>query len=107
LEQTIKADDIMGTHGLGQMNEYGERFADLCILEQPVIVGSGGRRLNKEWVSSDTIKRIEKEKNGILNISWTRAAMVKAHARRLHISLQGSKKDRKDWCIKLVLYCTF
>ena len=25
--------DIMGTHGLGQMNENGERFADLCALD--------------------------------------------------------------------------
>ena len=25
-------EDIMGTHGLGQMNENGERFADLCTL---------------------------------------------------------------------------
>ena len=24
--------DIMGTHGLGQMNENSERFADLCTL---------------------------------------------------------------------------
>ena len=24
-------EDIMGTHGLGQMDENGERFADLCI----------------------------------------------------------------------------
>lgn len=33
-------DDIMGTHGLGQMNENGERFADLCSLNQLVIGGS-------------------------------------------------------------------
>lgn len=30
----------MGTHGLGQMNENGERFADLCALNQLVIGGS-------------------------------------------------------------------
>ena len=33
-------EDIMGTHGLGQMNENGERFADLCALNQLVIGGS-------------------------------------------------------------------
>ena len=31
---------IMGTHGLGQMNENGERFADLCALNQLVKGGS-------------------------------------------------------------------
>ena len=25
-------EDIMGTHGLGQVNENGERFVDLCAL---------------------------------------------------------------------------
>lgn len=33
-------EDIMETHGLGQMNENGERFADLCSLNQLVIGGS-------------------------------------------------------------------
>ena len=33
-------EDIKGTHGLGQMNENGERFAYLCALNQLVIGGS-------------------------------------------------------------------
>jgi hypothetical protein len=33
-------EDVMGTHGLGQRNENGERFADLCTLNQLVIGGS-------------------------------------------------------------------
>ena len=33
-------EDIMGTHGLGKMNENGERFADLCALNQLVTGGS-------------------------------------------------------------------
>ena len=33
-------EDIMGAHGLGQMNENGERFADLCSHNQLVIGGS-------------------------------------------------------------------
>ena len=33
-------EDIMGTHGLGQINENGECFADLCALNQLVIGGS-------------------------------------------------------------------
>ena len=33
-------EDIMGAHGLEQMNENGGRFADLCALNQLVIGGS-------------------------------------------------------------------
>ena len=33
-------EDIMGTRGLRQMNENGERFADLCALNQLVMGGS-------------------------------------------------------------------
>ena len=33
-------EDIKGTHGLGQMNENGECFTDLCALNQLVIGGS-------------------------------------------------------------------
>ena len=36
----IGYEDIMGIQGLGQMNENGERFADLCALNQLVIGGS-------------------------------------------------------------------
>nr|KAG5709545.1 hypothetical protein BaRGS_001595 [Batillaria attramentaria] len=35
-------ENTMGTHGLGQMNENGERFADFCALNQLVI---GGKHL--------------------------------------------------------------
>ena len=33
-------EDFMWAHGLGQINENGERFADLCTLNQLVIGGS-------------------------------------------------------------------
>jgi len=49
-------EDIMGTHGLGQMNENGERFADLCALNQLVIGGSIflHKRIHKAtWRSPD------------------------------------------------------
>ena len=36
----IGYEDTMGTQGLGQMNENGERFADMCALDQLVIGGS-------------------------------------------------------------------
>ena len=50
--------DIMGTHGLGQMNEKGERFADLCALNQLVIGDSifPHKRIHKAtWTSPNHI----------------------------------------------------
>ena len=47
---------IIGKHGLGEMNENGERFADLCANNNLVIGGSvfPHRRLHKAtWVSPD------------------------------------------------------
>lgn len=32
--------EVMGVHGLGQMNDNGERFADMCSLNQLVTGGS-------------------------------------------------------------------
>lgn len=49
-------EDIMGCHGLGQMNENGERFADLCALNNLVIGGSvyPHKNIHKAtWVSPD------------------------------------------------------
>ena len=48
---------IIGTHGLGQMNENCERFADLCALNQLVIGGSifPYKRIHKAtWISPET-----------------------------------------------------
>ena len=47
-------ENIMGTHRLGQMNENGEHFADLCALNQLVIGGSffPHKRIHKvTWIS--------------------------------------------------------
>ena len=49
-------DNIMGTQGLGVMNENGESFADLCALNQLVIGGSvfPHKRIHKAtWRSPD------------------------------------------------------
>ena len=48
----------MGTQGLGMMNENGERFADLCALNQLVIGGSifPHKRIHKAtWRSPDHV----------------------------------------------------
>jgi len=50
----IGYEEIMGRHGLGEMNENGERFADLCAMNNLVIGGSifPHRRVHKAtWVS--------------------------------------------------------
>ena len=50
--------DIMGTHRLGQMNENGERFADLCALNQLVTGGSifPHKRIHKAtWISPNHV----------------------------------------------------
>lgn len=47
---------IMGKHGLGQMNENGERFADFCAFNSLVIGGSvfKHKRIHQAtWVSPD------------------------------------------------------
>ena len=51
-------EDTMGTQGFGQMNENGERFADMCALNQLVIGGSvfPHKRIHKAtWRSPDNV----------------------------------------------------
>ena len=51
-------EDITGTHGLGQIHENGERFADLCALNQLVIGGSifQHKRVHKAtWISPNHV----------------------------------------------------
>ena len=45
-------EDIIGIHGLGQMNKNGERFADLCALNKLVI--GGGSIFPHEWIHKAT-----------------------------------------------------
>ena len=51
-------EDIMGSHGLGQMNRNGEHFADQCALNQLVIGGSifPYKRIHKTtWISPNHV----------------------------------------------------
>ena len=77
-------EDIIGTHGLGQMNENGKRFADLCATQ------------HKEWISAVTIHKQERrrERKIVLNDSQTRAAKAKAVNREVKRSI---KKDKRDY----------
>ena len=51
-------EDSMGTHGMGQMNENGEHFADLCALNQ-LVMGSSifpHKRIHKAtWISPNHV----------------------------------------------------
>ena len=49
-------EEVMGTHGIGEMNENGEMFADVCSFNRLIIGGSvfPHRRIHKAtWVSPD------------------------------------------------------
>ena len=51
-------EEVMGRHGLGIMNENGERFADLCAMNNLIIGGRvfPHRRIHKAtWVSPDNV----------------------------------------------------
>ena len=55
----IGYEEVMGQHGLGVMNDSGERLADLCALNKLVLGGSvfPHRRIHKAtWLSPDRQK---------------------------------------------------
>ena len=67
-------DGILGTHGLGQMNENGERLADLCALNQLVVGGSifPPKRVHKAtWRSPDHIT--ENQIDHVISQKFTRS----------------------------------
>ena len=50
-------EEVMGTHGIGEMNENGEMFTDLCSFNRLIIGGSvfPHRRIHKAtWVSPES-----------------------------------------------------
>ena len=56
--ENMSYEDIMGTRGLGQMNENGERFADLCASNQ-LVIGSSifpRKRIHRAtWISPNHV----------------------------------------------------
>ncbi|VDO75828.1 unnamed protein product [Schistosoma margrebowiei] len=147
-------EDIMRRHGLGEKNENGERFANLCAFNKLVIGGtifphkriqktiwtspdhttqtkstifastksSGGRwKMNwkgikeavtstchevlghkkhhhKEWITVDTLDKIQERRNkkAAINISRTRSEKAKAQAEYTIVNKQVKKSIRTD-----------
>nr|KAG5710957.1 hypothetical protein BaRGS_013691 [Batillaria attramentaria] len=65
-------EEVMGTYGLGELNENGERFADTCALNSLVI---GGSIFQHKKIHKATWER--KQKKAEVNNSRTRAAKAK------------------------------
>ena len=97
---------IMGQHGLGEMNENGERFAELCANNNLVIGGSvfPHRRVHKAtWVSPDlsTENQIDhvcvtkKFRRSLLDVRARRGADVASDHHLLVAKVQ--LKLRRNW----------
>ena len=74
---------IMGTHGLGEMNDNGERFSDFCAVNNMVIGGSvfPHKRIHKAtWVSRD--RKTENQIDHITIAKKFRSSMIDVQVKR-------------------------
>ena len=98
-------EEIMGRQGLGEMNDNGERFADLCAENNLVIGGSvfHHRRIHKAtWVSPDLLTEnqidhvcIKKFRRSLQGVRVKRGADVASDHHLLVASLK--LKLKKNW----------
>ncbi|VDP22660.1 unnamed protein product [Schistosoma margrebowiei] len=140
-------EDIMGRHGLGERNENGERFANLCAFNKLVkggtifphkrihkatwtssdhttqnqidhicinktnwkgikeaitstcheVLGHKGHH-HKEWITVDTLDKIQERRNkkAAINTSRTRAEKAKAQAEYTEVNKQVKRSIRTD-----------
>jgi hypothetical protein len=108
-------EQVMGIHGLGVMNENGERFADLCALNNLVIGGSifPHKRIHKStWVSPDsrTENQIDhvciskKFRRSLQDVRVRRGADVGSDhhlvVARLKLKLKRNQTDASDGRVK-------
>lgn len=97
-------DDVMGHHGLGQMNENGERLANFCAFNKLVTGGTlfQHKRIHKAtWVSPDQTTHIcinKKFRRTLLDTRVKRAADVASDHYLLTgtIKLKLKKTKRKE-----------
>ena len=88
--------DIMGTYGLGQMNENGEHFADLCALNQLVIGGSifPHKRIHKAtWISPNHVTESYKFRRSWRDVRVMRSADVSPDHHLLMTTVRLGLKD--------------
>nr|KAG5705732.1 hypothetical protein BaRGS_027391 [Batillaria attramentaria] len=105
-------ENTMGTHGLGQMNENGERFADFCALNQLVIGGSifPHKRIHKAtWRSPDHVTENQidhicisrKFRRSWRDVRVMRSADAKAQeeytAADREVKKRSTRKDKRDY----------
>ena len=56
-------EEVMGSHGLGTMNDNGERFANLCAANNFVIGGTTfqHKKIHKvTWISPDHVTKTDR-----------------------------------------------
>nr|KAG5690011.1 hypothetical protein BaRGS_007313 [Batillaria attramentaria] len=92
-------ENTMGTHGLGQMNENGERFADFCALNQLVIGGSifPHKHIHKAtWRSPDHVTENQIDHICIsrkFRRSWRDVRVMRADRE----VKRSTRKDKRDY----------
>ncbi|VDO73093.1 unnamed protein product [Schistosoma margrebowiei] len=84
-------EDIMGRHGLGERNENGERFANLCAFNKLVI---GGTIFPHKRIHN--VSRERKNKKAAINNSRTQAEKVQAQAEYIKANKQVKRSIRAD-----------
>ena len=92
-------EEVMGTHGIGEMNENGEMFADLCSFNRLIIGGSvfPHRRIHKAtWISPD--HRTENQIDHICISQKFRNAASDHHLvlTKLKLKLKSGVEKRKN-----------
>ncbi|CAH8639446.1 unnamed protein product, partial [Schistosoma mattheei] len=86
---------IMGRQGLGERNKNGERFAITSTCHE--VLGHK-KHHHKEWITVDTLGKIQERRNkkAAINTSRTRAEKAKAQAEYTEVNKQVKRSIRTD-----------
>ena len=100
-------EEVMGTYGLGEMNNNGGRFADLCAEHELVIGGSvfPHKRMHKAtWVSPDHLCISRKFRRTLLDVRVMRGADASSDHHLLAGKLQLKLKRSVRGTVSRVKY---
>ena len=92
-------EEVMGTHGIGEMNEHGEMFADLCSFNRLIIGGSvfPHRRIHKAtWVSPDHFFISQKFRRSMQDVRAPGPDEIPAEAIKADIHRNVVRSDWED-----------